>query len=408
MKKNTLLLGCLFGLASMALPASAQVPDEVNLAFARTGATAADVTVSVTDGDGTAIPGATATLTSSHNFKTSGANITEGILCPDVNATTNPTIVLTLNIAGLSEGFTFDAVDATIWPLNGTGALQQLGDGKVRQWNFGLTQGADEASLADFASITDYEVNNAQPSVPEFTTETPVTTSGTTLSLQLTITKGTENVGCFVGLESLRLYNSANEGEKGEEPAKEGTYTVDLAHGAFGTGNATGTYFAEWASTAEPTLTLTCGANNMAPGTDNQLLIYQGQRGNTYTLSVPRGWLIASYSFDFTNADAAENMTITPAGKSAVTCEGSATATVSVDGINAMTASFDISSASGSVKAAALSDFVVKIVEDPNAAQDAGNLLLRDRRQHPLPHPGRHAATGRQPAHRGRLPLQPR
>lgn len=192
MKKNTLLLGCLFGLASMALPASAQVPDEVNLTFARTGATAADVTVS-------------------------------------------------------------------------------------------------------------------------------------------------------------------------------GTYTVDLAHGAFGTGNATGTYFAEWASTAEPTLTLTCGANNMAPGTDNQLLIYQGQRGNTYTLSVPRGWLIASYSFDFTNADAAENMTITPAGKSAVTCESSATATVSVDGINAMTASFDISSASGSVKAAALSDFVVKIVEDPNA-----------------------------------------
>ena len=367
MKKNTLLLGCLFGLASMALPASAQVPDEVNLTFARTGATAADVTVSVTDGDGTAIPGATASLTSSHNFKTSGANITEGILCPDVNATTNPTIVLTLNIAGLSEGFTFDAVDATIWPLNGTGALQQLGDGKVRQWNFGLTQGADEASLADFASITDYEVNNAQPSVPEFTTETPVTTSGTTLSLQLTITKGTENVGCFVGLESLRLYNSANEGEEGEEPAEEGTYTVDLAHGAFGTGNATGTYFAEWASTAEPTLTLTCGANNMAPGTDNQLLIYQGQRGNTYTLSVPRGWLIASYSFDFTNADAAENMTITPAGKSAVTCEGSATATVSVDGINAMTVSFDISSASGSVKAAALSDFVVKIVEDPNA-----------------------------------------
>lgn len=367
MKKNTLLLGCLFGLASMAFPASAQVPDEVNLTFARTGATAADVTVSVTDGDGTAIPGAIATLTSSHNFKTSGTNITEGILCPDVNATTNPTIVLTLNIAGLSEGFTFDAVDATIWPLNGTGALQQLGDGKVRQWNFGLTQGADEASLADFASITDYEVNNAQPSVPEFTTETPVTTSGTTLSLQLTITKGTENVGCFVGLESLRLYNSANEGEEGEEPAEEGTYTVDLAHGAFGTGNATGTYFAEWASTAEPTLTLTCGANNMAPGTDNQLLIYQGQRGNTYTLSVPRGWLIASYSFDFTNADAAENMTITPAGKSAVTCEGSATATVSVDGINAMTASFDISSASGSVKAAALSDFVVKIVEDPNA-----------------------------------------
>ena len=162
--------------------------------------------------------------------------------------------MLTLNIAGLSEGFTFDAVDATIWPLNGTGALQQLGDGKVRQWNFGLTQGADEASLADFASITDYEVNNAQPSVPEFTTETPVTTSGTTLSLQLTITKGTENVGCFVGLESLRLYNSANEGEEGEEPAEEGTYTVDLAHGAFGTGNATGTYFAEWASTAEPTL----------------------------------------------------------------------------------------------------------------------------------------------------------
>ena len=124
----------------------------------------------------------------------------------------------------------------------------------MRQWNFGLTQGADEASLADFASVTDYEVNNAQPSVPEFTTETPVTTSGTTLSLQLTITKGTENVGCFVGLESLRLYNSANEGEEGEPftpPAQE-----QLTQNAYADNENTGGGFsftadAPWTATVD-------------------------------------------------------------------------------------------------------------------------------------------------------------
>ena len=371
MKKSTRLLGSLLGLACLALPMAAQTTDAVQLSFTRTGTTAADVTVSVTDAEGTAIDGATASVSVSHEMKATGSLVTDAVLCPNVNATAGEDVVFTISVTGLPAGFTFDAVEATTWALNATGAAQSAG--QVREWNLTLEQGADESSLSTFATLTNYNLNNAQPSKPLFE-GTSVTTDGA-LVLRLTATRGTTNDGCFFGLEGLRLYTAGEQGGGDEPEGDVITFNVDLENGALA---YSGNYASSWTSTqADPQLTLTCGANNMKAAADGVgIELYKGKYGNTYTLTVPSGWLISSYSFDFTNGDAAENMTVTPAGAEAVTAEGSATATVSVDGIDARTASFDVASANDNVKAAVTTNFIVKVVEDPNAGDVPASQAL--------------------------------
>lgn len=159
------------------------------------------------------------------------------------------------------------------------------------------------------------------------------------------------------------------------------SFRVDMQNGSLATGTGSSEYSNLWSSTqTDPQLTLTAGANNMRANADGvRLELYRGARGNTYTLSAPRGWLISSYSFDFTNSDAAENMTITPAGTTAVTAEGDATATVSVEGIDAQTASFDVASANNGVKAAITNNFVVEMLPDPNAGEAPATQALFSR-----------------------------
>ena len=159
------------------------------------------------------------------------------------------------------------------------------------------------------------------------------------------------------------------------------SFRVDMQNGSLATGTGSSEYSNLWSSTqTDPQLTLTAGANNMRANADGvRLELYRGTRGNTYTLSAPRGWLISSYSFDFTNSDAAENMTITPAGATAVTAEGDATATVSVEGIDAQTASFDVASANNGVKAAITDNFFVEMLPDPNAGEAPATQALFSR-----------------------------
>ena len=380
--------GCFLGLEDLTLTTAQQGGDEPGgdeepaasgyyLSFLRSGTTAADVAVSLTDAEGTPVDGVTATLALSHDMKATAGAVTDAILCPNVNVTAGEPIVFTLTLAGLPAGFTFDAVEGTTWALNSAGNRQELNDGKPRLWNLVLAQGADEASLADWVTLTDYELNNAQPSKPLFEGET-VTADGT-LVLRLTATRGTTNDGCFFGLEGLRLYTAGEQGGGDEPEGDVVTFNVDLENGALATTGST--YSNLWTSTqTEPQLTLTCGANNMKAAADGVgIELYRGQRGNTYTLTVPHGWLISSYSFDFTNSDANENMTVTPAGAEAVTAEGSATATVSVDGIDARTASFDVASANNQVKAAVSANFIVKVVADPNAGETPASQAIFSR-----------------------------
>ncbi len=143
------------------------------------------------------------------------------------------------------------------------------------------------------------------------------------------------------------------------------TITVDMTTGSLASGTGS-TYSNSWTSTAtDPQLSLSCGANNMvANGTS--LALCQGQRGNTYTLSVPRGWLISEYAFDFTNSG--EDMTITPDGGSAITCEGDGTAHVAATAINAQSATFTVTAANGTAGAQAITtNFTVTVDKAPES-----------------------------------------
>ena len=160
----------------------------------------------------------------------------------------------------------------------------------------------------------------------------------------------------------------AEESSTSDNETAEGTpvtITVDITTGSLASGTGS-TYSNSWTSTAtDPQLSLSCGANNMvANGTS--LALCQGQRGNTYTLSVPRGWLISEYAFDFTNSG--EDMTITPDGGSAITCEGDGTAHVAATAINAQSATFTVTAANGTAGAQAITtNFTVTVDKAPES-----------------------------------------
>lgn len=176
---------------------------------------------------------------------------------------------------------------------------------------------------------------------------------------------------------SLWIWNSAlAKNEIGSVIAFNGPlqpvtgYAVDLNNGTFTHHNADGAYHSRWASNAaEPQLVLRGTANNMETNGTNINLFK-----DTYTLTVPRGWHIVGYSFNFTNKDTGDNMTVTPAGGTAVTCEGEGSARVEVEDLNAQWVSFTVAAASNGVKAAQTSDFVVRIAPDETSLLDATKI----------------------------------
>ena len=205
------------------IPASAA--KSIKLGFTRTGTDAASVTISVTDENGTSIEGAAATLTTSHEFKGTGNAVTESIICPNVNGNTSPTIKLTFTITGVPEGFTFDNINAHIHALNNAGKYQEIGDGVVRQWNVEAKQG-DE--LANFGSLSNIDIAAGIPGAnKEWSIAGSKVAANGTIVVELTITAGGTNSGCFFGLSALALTNeNSDEGGEGGEDEEE-TPTVN-------------------------------------------------------------------------------------------------------------------------------------------------------------------------------------
>lgn len=205
------------------IPASAA--KSIKLGFTRTGTDAASVTISVTDENGTSIEGAAATLTTSHEFKGTGNAVTESIICPNVNGNTSPTIKLTFTITGVPEGFTFDNINAHIHALNNAGKYQEIGDGVVRQWNVEAKQG-DE--LANFGSLSNIDIAAGIPGAnKEWSIAGSKVAANGTIVVELTITAGSTNSGCFFGLSELALTNeNSDEGGEGGED-EEDTPTVN-------------------------------------------------------------------------------------------------------------------------------------------------------------------------------------
>ncbi|MCM1310742.1 MAG: GEVED domain-containing protein [Bacteroides sp.] len=198
MKKN--LLTALSLLAVSGLYAS----EPLTLSFQRTGTDLSAVNVTAN------IDGVTASLTSlSHAIK----NVTNTVICADVNGSGDPTIVYNFTISGLPDGWSFNNVGLDVHALNGSGGDQQSNDNKVRQFNVSVTSGSQlltsYTDLDPAAGITGVRKVWDSPTATEVTPGNP-------FELVITVTKGTRNDGCFFGLEGITL--STTETEEPEPP----------------------------------------------------------------------------------------------------------------------------------------------------------------------------------------------
>ena len=210
--KNFLRTSLCCLLLALAATLRAQTPSGLSVTFNRTGANGASVAVSVGDLAGHAVSGATGTLALSHDMKTSGTNITSGILCPNANGNASPTIVFTLSLSGLPADFAFDGIGLDIHALNGIGAYQYNNDSKARKFNV-REQIDTDGTPADFATLSDIDIAagvGSEGNVHQVWTAsgTMATAAAGTLTLTLTVTAGTSNVGCFFGLSEIRFTNS--------------------------------------------------------------------------------------------------------------------------------------------------------------------------------------------------------
>ena len=221
--------------------------DVVCLHFNRTGTNAQSVTVDVTDGEGNVIDGVTASLTSSHNLKPTSNAVTASIVCPNVNGNTSPTIELALVLKGLPVDYTFDKIGLDIHALNGGSNYQERADGVVRQWNVvAATNGIDFGELNDIDIAAGVNTGGKTHKVWEMISRNAVVVDGT-LTLKLTITKGTTNMGCFFGLSEVVLF-TANEVLPEPEPDDEDAKV----------------YYIQWKNT---------GTNHITENKDNSLSV---------------------------------------------------------------------------------------------------------------------------------------
>lgn len=195
-KKLLFLLLFIFSLGSFA-------NESISLKFSRTGTNASDVKVSITDAAGNAISGASATLTSGTALRETKDAVTESIVCPNANANSNPSIELTLKISGIADNFTFNAIGLDIHALNGASAYQDPADGVVREWNV-----AANVNSNSFGKLNDIDIAKGVGTsgnvhkMWEITSSKAVESNGS-ITLTLNITKGTTNLGCFLGLSEV-------------------------------------------------------------------------------------------------------------------------------------------------------------------------------------------------------------
>ncbi len=210
MKTNSIL-----GLAIALATGLANAAEPLNLTFSRTGNDAASVTVTAD------IAGVNASLTSvSHPLKPVG----NSTICADVNGNSSPTIVMKFSIAGFPAGWTFNKIGLDIHALNGQGGDQQPDDNKNRQFNVSISSGPE-----NLVSFTDLDPAAGIPGVRKVwdaTTPSTVTPSDP-MELIVTVTKGTDNQGCFFGLEGITL--STDEPvvvDPDPEPGRSKFYTI--------------------------------------------------------------------------------------------------------------------------------------------------------------------------------------
>ena len=243
----------------------------IGLKFNRTGTAASTVTISVVDENGTAIDGASATITSSHEFKETSNAVTATILCPNVNGNAGPTIDLTFTISGVPAGFKFNKLGLDIHALNGGSNYQENADNIVRQWNVNT-----KVNNATFGALSNIDIaagvgsRNDVHKVWDITGAT-INADGT-VTIALTITKGTNNSGCFFGLSEVKLsYDGESPTPEPEpEPTPEPTPT-----------DGSKIYYIQWKNT---------GTNYITEESDHRMTVQsQNNKKPQFWMFIPTG-----------------------------------------------------------------------------------------------------------------------
>ena len=187
----------------------AQTTNTVKFTFARTGNGA---TVAVNGAEG--VTATLAATSPSNAWNTGGAmaNRTD-VLCPNTNTSATSEgspITYTLTVEGLNT--TVTGVAFTHVAVNSGGNLQPSNDVDVRHCNFKLEVNGEAAG-----ALTDQNIW-----IPAGATDKTITfdnleiAANGTLTIKLTLYKGTTNNGCFYGLTKITL--SQPEVETPEEP----------------------------------------------------------------------------------------------------------------------------------------------------------------------------------------------
>ena len=243
----------------------------VGLKFNRTGTNASSVTISVVDENGTAISGASATMTSSHEFKGTGNAVTSSIICPNVNGNTSPTITLTFTISGVPTGFAFNKVGLDIHALNGGSNYQENADNVPRKWYVDT-----KVNNVAFGTLSDIDIAAGVGSSGNVhkvwdITGTTVNADGT-VTVTLTITKGSANNGCFFGLSEVKLSTDSEEPTPEPEPEPEPDPTPT---------DGSKVYFIQWKNT---------GTNYITEESDHRMTVQsQDNKKPQFWMFIPTG-----------------------------------------------------------------------------------------------------------------------
>lgn len=161
--------------------------------------------------------GVTATITAtsaSNTWNTGGAMASrKEILCPNTNTSeTNKesAITFTLTIEGLANAAAYKSVVFTHIAVNSSGNLQPSNNTDVRHCNFILK--ANNNTVAERSDENIWIPAGKTEKNIIFNNE--ITVENGTLTLELTLYKGTQNLGCFYGLKNISLFPIAIEPEK--------------------------------------------------------------------------------------------------------------------------------------------------------------------------------------------------
>ena len=196
---------------------STSAQNGVKLTFDKPGSATNNITVHVTDVDGNALTGVTASLesTSCTEFKTGSAaalsRATNSVLAPNAGYpnTQNAQITYTFKIEGLSSDFVYGGTAVDVYALTGGGAAQGNTGSTIREWTIDVATGATEAGLASYTNLTGCDictVSNKDGDLFHKAWEAEGTAAeGTsTLYVKVTLTK-TASLGCFAGIGAVTL-----------------------------------------------------------------------------------------------------------------------------------------------------------------------------------------------------------